>query len=189
MIHGLTHDHFFDEKRFWPIFERAQALDVPLYIHPAQPHQAVIDAYYKDYPPLIRAGWGFGVETATQCLRLILSGAFDAYPKLKFIVGHLGEGVPFSLWRADSTMNRESGLPKALREYYCEHFWLTTSGNFSFPALQCCMLEMGVDRILFSVDWPWNSNVEGVTFMENIPVSREDKEKMFHGNVERLLKM
>jgi predicted TIM-barrel fold metal-dependent hydrolase len=189
MIHGLAQGRFLDEKQFWPIFERAQALDVPLYMHPTKPHQAVVDAYYKDYPVLIGAAWGFGVETATQGLRLCLSGVFDAYPRLKIILGHLGEGIPFSLWRANDVVQREGKLKKSLRQYFCEHFYITTSGNFSFPALQCCMLEMGSDRIIFSVDWPWASNTEGVHFLENCPISLDDREKMLHGNVEKLLRM
>ena len=106
MIHGLTNGVFFDDKRFWPICERAQALDVPLYLHPAMPHPAVIEAYYKDYakdfPTILNAGWGFTVETATQGLRMVLSGVFDAYPRLKIILGHLGEGLPRELaaWEA-----------------------------------------------------------------------------------------
>jgi predicted TIM-barrel fold metal-dependent hydrolase len=189
MIHGLTNGVFFDDKRFWPIFARAQELDVPLYIHPSMPHPAVIEAYYKDYPGLIRASWGFGVEAGTQGLRLIMSGVFDAYPRLKIILGHLGEGIPFSLWRTDAYIARDTPLPRRVREYFCEHFYITTSGNFSFPALQCCMLEMGTDRIMFSVDYPWSENVEGVAFMESIPVSREDRDKMLHKNVERLLRL
>jgi 2,3-dihydroxybenzoate decarboxylase len=189
MIHGLAAKLFLDDKRFWPIFERAAELNVPLYMHPSTPHPAVIEAYYKDYPTLIRAGWGFGVETATQAFRLILSGLFDAYPKLKIILGHLGEGVPFSLWRADSIMTREAKLARSLRDYFCEHFYLTTSANFSFPALQCCILEIGVDRIMFSVDWPWASNLEGVDFIDRLPLSSEDKDKILHGNAERLLRM
>jgi predicted TIM-barrel fold metal-dependent hydrolase len=189
MIHGLTNGVFFDDKRFWPIFARAQELDVPLYIHPSMPHPAVIEAYYKDYPGLIRASWGFGVEAGTQGLRLIMSGVFDAYPRLKIILGHLGEGIPFSLWRTDAYIARDTPLPRRVREYFCEHFYITTSGNFSFPALQCCMLEMGADRIMFSVDYPWSENVEGVAFMESIPVSREDRDKMLHKNVERLLRL
>src|SRR6267378_6535556 len=102
MIHGLTNGRFFDERQFWPICERAQALDVPLYMHPATPHPAVIEAYYRDYlkeyPGLLRAAWGFTVETATQGIRLVLSGVFEAYPRLKMILGHLGESLPFSLW-------------------------------------------------------------------------------------------
>ena len=97
-MNGLTNGVFLDDKRFWPIFERAQTLDVPLYMHLAIPHPAVIDAYYKDYvekhPGILRAGWCFTVETATQGIRLVLSGVFDAYPRLKIIIGHLGEGLP-----------------------------------------------------------------------------------------------
>ena len=190
MIHGLSRGNLFlDDKQFWPIFERAQALDVPIYMHPAVPHPAVIEAYYKEYPAMIRAGWGFGVETATQGLRLIMSGLFDAYPKLKIILGHLGEGLPFSLWRCDFMLTKLGKLKRPLREVFCENFWITTSGNFSFPALQCCMLELGVDRIMFSVDWPFIDNRQAVEFMANIPVTREDKEKMLHGTAERLLKL
>src|SRR5271166_4916352 len=102
LINGTTNGVFFDDKRFWPICERAAALDVPLYLHPTMPHPAVIDTYYKDYaqdwPMILRAAWGFTVETATQGVRMVLSGVFDAYPKLKIILGHLGEGLPFLLW-------------------------------------------------------------------------------------------
>ncbi len=103
MIHGLTNGVFHDDKRFWPIYERAQALDVPIYLHPGYPHKAVVETYYKEYvgdfPALATAGWGFTVETATQGIRMVLSGVFDAYPKLQIILGHLGEGLPFYLWR------------------------------------------------------------------------------------------
>ena len=100
MVHGPTNGVFFDDKRFWPIFERAQVLDVPLYIHPSSPVQAVADAYYKDYldrfPQLLTAAWGYTVETATHGIRMVLSGAFEKYPRLKIILGHLGESLPFS---------------------------------------------------------------------------------------------
>src|SRR5258706_5210195 len=115
MLHGLTKEgQFLDHKRFWPIYERAQALDVPIYMHPAVPHKAVIDAYYKDYaeqfPGLLTAAWGFTVETATQGIRLVLSGVFDAYPRLKIVLGHLGESLPFSLWRIDMALSRQGKL-------------------------------------------------------------------------------
>src|SRR5882672_12888015 len=110
MIHGLTNGLFIDDPRFWPIFERAAALDVPLYMHPSIPDPRVIEVYYKDYvekfPTILRAAWGFTVETATQGVRLVLSGVFDSYPRLKIIVGHLGEGLPFSLWRIDMALQR-----------------------------------------------------------------------------------
>src|SRR5947208_14550866 len=110
MIHGLANGVFLDDKRFWPIYERAQALDVPLYFHPAVPLPAVSDAYYKDYvkdfPMVVRAAWGFTVETATQAIRLVLAGVFDAYPRLKVVLGHLGETLPFLVWRVDQATAR-----------------------------------------------------------------------------------
>ncbi|HEX2332847.1 MAG TPA: amidohydrolase family protein, partial [Burkholderiales bacterium] len=147
MVHGLTAVDgsllFLDDKRFWPIFERAQALDVPLYMHPAVPHRAVIEAYYKDYlehfPGLMTAAWGFTVETATQGIRLVLSGLFEAYPRLKIILGHLGESLPFSLWRIDMALARQGNRKTPFRDTFREHFWITTSGNFSTPALLCCV--------------------------------------------------
>ena len=193
MVHGLTNGVFFDDKRFWPVCERAQALDVPLYMHPAMPHPAVIDAYYKEYakdfPTLLTAGWGFTVETATQGIRLVLSGVFDAYPRLKIILGHLGESLPFSLWRIDDSLAREGNRPIAFRECFREHFYVTTSGNFSTPALLCSMLEMGVDRILFSVDWPFAENVKGARWMNELPISTEDRVKIQSGNARRLLRL
>jgi predicted TIM-barrel fold metal-dependent hydrolase len=193
MVHGLTRGLFIDDKRFWPIFERAQALDVPIYVHPANPHPAVIEAYYKDYakefPTFLTAGWGFTVETATQGIRLVLSGVFDAYPRLKIILGHLGESLPFSLWRIDQALSRKGNRPLAFRDTFCEHFYITTSGNFSDPALLCCVQEMGVDRILFGIDWPYVENKPGTDWMKDVPLCAEDREKILNGNAKRLLKL
>jgi 2,3-dihydroxybenzoate decarboxylase len=193
MIHGLTGDLFIDDKRFWPIFERAQALDVPIYMHPAVPHKAVIEAYYKDYleqfPGLMTAAWGFTVETATQGIRLVLSGVFEAYPRLKIILGHLGESLPFSLWRIDMALARQGNRSTPFRDTFREHFWITTSGNFSTPALLCCVMEMGADRILFSVDYPFVPNPPGVKWMETVPLGPEDRAKILNGNAKRLLKL
>ena len=195
MVHGLTNGLFLDDRRFWPIFERAQALDVPLYMHPATPHPAVVEAYYKDYlkefPALLSAGWGFTVETATQGIRLVLSGVFDAYPQLKIILGHLGESLPFSLWRITHALSRPGNRAAAasFRDYFCKHFWITTSGNFSNPALLCSAMEMGVDRILFSVDYPYVANKPGTEWIPTIPLCEEDKTKIMSGNAERLLRL
>ena len=193
MVHGLTNGVFFDDKRFWQIFERAQALDVPLYVHPAAPHSAVVDAYYKDYvkdfPAILNAAWGFTVETATQGIRLVLSGVFDAYPDLKIILGHMGEGLPFLLWRIDHALSRPGNRRISFREQFSRHFYITTSGNFSTPALLCSMMELGVDRILFSVDWPFVQNVPGTKWMSELQLSAEDKTKILSGNAKRLLKM
>ena len=192
MVHGPTNGVFFDDKRFWPICERAAALDVPLYLHPSLPVKAVVDAYYRDYldryPQLQAAAWGYTVETATQGIRMVLSGVFEKYPGLKIILGHLGESLPFSAWRIDMCLSR-SGQPSTFRETFNRHFWITTSGNFCTPALMCCMMEMGVDRILFSVDYPFVPNPPGTKWMEGLPLSLEDRVKILSGNCKRLLKM
>jgi len=195
MIHGLTGgEHFIDDQRFWPIFERAQALDVPIYLHPAIPHPAIIATYlkeyYEKYPGLLNAGWGFTIETATAGIRMVLSGVFDAYPNLKIILGHLGETLPYLVWRIDHALSRPGNAPVSFRERFCKHFYVTTSGFFSDPAMLCCVQEMGVDRILFAVDWPFvDSSKLGVQWMERIALSAEDKEKILSGNSKRLLKM
>jgi 2,3-dihydroxybenzoate decarboxylase len=189
MIHGVTNGSFIDEKRFWVIFERAQALGVPIYMHPATPHPAVVEVYFKDFPEMARAGWGFTMETATQAIRLIMSGMFDAYPDVKIILGHLGESIPFSLWRSDRVLSRFGKVKRRFREYFCENFYITTSSNFSQPALQCCVAEMGVDRILFSVDWPFMTNTEARSFIEAAPLSDGDKKKILCDNARTVLRL
>jgi 2,3-dihydroxybenzoate decarboxylase len=194
MLHGLSHDgRFLDDKEFWPIYERAQALDVPVYMHPAQPSKVVVDAYYKeyakDYPQILSAGWGYTVETATQGLRMVLSGVFDAYPRLKIILGHFGEGLPFLLWRVDSALSRPGNKGGSFRKVFSDHFYITTSGNFSDPALICTVMELGVDRILFAIDWPFVANPPGVTWARRIPLCEEDRSKILGGNAKRLLKL
>src|ERR1041385_3547647 len=194
MIHGRSRgEEFHDLKKFWPIFERAQYLDVPIYIHPGPPHPAVAAAYYNDYvedfPFLNSAAWGFTIDTANQVIRMILSGLFDAYPRLKIIVGHLGEGIPYLVDRIDESLNRPGGKSIAFKQIFTEHFWVTTSGHFSTPALMCALLELGTDRILFSVDWPYVENQPGMDWMQTVPLSAEDKQKMFNGNARKLLKL
>ena len=193
MIHGLTDNTFIDDRRFWPIFARAEKLNVPLYLHPAVPHPAVIDAYFKDYvaewPMLIRPAWGYSMETATAGIRLVLSGVLDAYPGTKIILGHLGEGLPFYLWRVNQALARNRFVKKSFREYFTEHFWITTSGFFSNPALQCCIAEMGLDRIMFSIDYPFVDNELGMAWIDDLPVTGEDRAKLLGGTAKRLLRL
>jgi 2,3-dihydroxybenzoate decarboxylase len=194
MVHGLTGSLFLDDKRFWPIYERAQALDVPIYLHPSVPMPAVMDAYYKDYakdfPMVVRAAWGYTVETATLAIRMVLSGVFDAYPKLKVVLGHLGETLPFLVWRVDQALARPGAAkPMSFRDLFCGHFYITTSGNFSNPALLCCVMEMGIDRILFAVDWPFVANTPAVEWIDTIPLCDEDKIKLLSGNAQRLFRL
>jgi 2,3-dihydroxybenzoate decarboxylase len=194
MIHGLTlGETFFDDQRFWPIYERAQALDVPLYIHPANPHPAVVDVYLKDYvekfPGVMNAGWGFTMETATAGIRIVLSGVLEKYPGTKIILGHLGETLPFLMWRIDLALNRPGNDGVRFRDLFSSHFYITTSGFFSDPAVLCCIQEMGVDRILFAIDYPFVPNDPGPLWMERLMLNAEDKAKILHGNAEKLLRM
>ena len=193
MIHGLTNGLFIDDKRFWPIFEVAERLDVPIYLHPSVPHPEVTRHYYDDYarefPTVIRPAWGFTVETATQAIRLILSRALEKYTKLQIILGHFGETLPFLMWRIDQALSRPGQDSLSFRKQFCEHFHVTTSGNFSTPALICTMLELGMDRIMFSVDYPYVNNRDGMTWIEQLQLSPDDKRKLVGDNAKRLLKL
>ena len=112
-----------------------------------------------------------------------------AYPDVKMIIGHLGESLPFSLWRIEHTLARPGNKPIAFKDIFCHNFYITTSGNFSTPALVCSMLEMGIDRILYSVDYPYVMNPPGTAWMQDLQVAPEDKEKILSGNAKRLLKL
>jgi predicted TIM-barrel fold metal-dependent hydrolase len=194
MIHGMANGEFIDGKKYWPIFERAEKLDVPIYLHPSLPHAKVAEIYYQDYvkdfPLVVRPAWGFTVEAATQAIRLVLSGVFEKHPNLKIILGHFGETLPFLVWRIDAALKRPGQKPMSFRDIFCKNFYVTTSGFFSNPALLCCAMEMGVDHILFAVDWPFvPDNKSAVDWMSRAPLCDEDKMKILSGNSKRLLKM
>ena len=194
MIHGPSNGEFIDGKRFWPIFARAERLDVPIYLHPAWPMPEVSKAYYDDYlddfPMLSRAAWGYGVENGTAAVRLILSGLFDEHPAAKIILGHLGESVPFQLTRLAEVFNRPGGRAVDFRRIFTTNFWVTTSGFFSTPALNCCLEELGSERILFAVDWPFVSNSrDGTKWLEDAPIGDAEKAKIFSGNAEALFRL
>jgi predicted TIM-barrel fold metal-dependent hydrolase len=194
MLHGLANGtEWLDLPKYWPIYERAEALDVPLYFHPSIPHEGVIDAYYKEYaedfPIILRAAWGYTVETATQGIRLILSGVFNKHPNLKIILGHFGEGLPFFSWRIDNALLRPGAKEVDFRGTLQRNFYVTTSGFFSDPALLCVVQELGVDHILFAVDYPFENNPPGPRWLETVPLSDADKAKIAGGNVKRLMRM
>ena len=189
MIMGLTHGRFMDDKQFRPIFERAAALDVPVYIHPTPPVAAVQEAYFKEYPALAVAPLGFTLETLTHTVRLVVSGLFDEFPALKIIVGHLGEAAPYLMWRTNYLVQERMPMLRSFADYYREHFWLTTSGAFSDAALTCAIAEMGVERILFSVDWPFMNNAAGRKWMDAAPVSDRDRALILGANARKLLKI
>jgi 2,3-dihydroxybenzoate decarboxylase len=193
MLHGLANGVFLDHKRFWPIFARAEQLDVPIYLHPAHPNPEVQRIYYEDYvkdfPMVARPAWGYTVETATTAIRLVLSGVFERHPKLKIILGHLGETLPFLIWRIDQALKRPGQRSMSFRDIFSSNFYITTSGNFSNPALLCCVMEMSVDHILFAVDWPFVMNPPAIEWMHTVPLCDADKAKILSGNAKALLKM
>jgi 2,3-dihydroxybenzoate decarboxylase len=190
MMMGLSRGRFLDEKEFWPIFERAQALDVPMYFHPAWPHPAVVEAYMKDYPALVTAALGFTIEALTQGMRLVASGVLDKYPDLKVILGHLGEGIPFLMWRTDAALPRFQKLPRGTFSAYMKrHFWVTTSGAFQHTALTCTIAELGAERVIYSVDWPFQSNIEGRDFMASAPIGERERAMILGENAQKLLKL
>ena len=190
MIHGHTRGSFLDERKYWTIFERAQALGVPIYLHPTLPHPEAVKAYFEGYEELARAGWGFAVDTSCHFLRIVFAGVFDAYPRLRIILGHLGEGLPFAMHRLNDHTWRSAarrGLKKTPLQYIRENLLVTTSGNWYEPAFLCTLLALGADNILFAIDWPYEANKTGMEFLRKLSISDADKEKIAHGNAERLL--
>jgi len=192
MINGRTGDSFLDENKFWCIFECAEALDVPVYLHPSRPHLAVMQTYFAGYEELALTPWGFGIETGAHFLRLALAGVFDAFPRLSVILGHLGEGLPFMFHRINDHTRLAAarrGLKKTVAQYLVENLVVTCSGNFSTPAFLCTVMALGVDNVLFSVDWPYESNVAAAEFLKRQPLAPHDLEKVAHLNAERVLRL
>ena len=192
MIHGHQQGEFLDSKKFRPIFYSAEKLDVPIYLHPALPHPQVVKAYFEGYEELARAPWGFAIDTSSHFLRLVFSGLFDDCPKLKIILGHLGEGIPFAMHRLDTHARAAAerrGLKKAPLDYFRENLLVTTSGNWYEPAFVCTLLAMGIDSMLFAIDWPYESNKVGMEFFNKLSLNDADKHKLAHGNAEKLLRL
>jgi len=193
MIFGTTNGRFLDDPAFLPVLERATALAVPIYLHPAFPSAPVREAYYTNLDPavgfgLATAGWGWHSEVGMHALRLILAGVFDRLPTLQIIIGHMGEMIPFMLARIHDFLSPlAKQLQRPVPEYFLHHFHITTSGFFTDPPLLLAMQVMGADRILFSVDYPFSTNEQGRAFLDHASISPAEKEKISHLNAERLL--
>ncbi len=195
LINGHSRGRYLDDKFFWPILERAEALNVPIYLHPTVPAKPVADVLYGGFSPAVSgmfaaAGWGWHIETGVHLIRMILGGVFDRYPKLQVVVGHLGEGVPFMLPRLNRNLpTRMTKLARPLAAYLRENVHYTFAG-FNFPATFLdLLLEVGVERIMFSVDHPYGSMAEARSFLDQIPVTVADRERIAHGNAERLFNL
>jgi hypothetical protein len=196
LVNGATDGLFLDDPRFDPILARAEALDVPIYLHPGIPVEPVRNAYYDSLPgnfgfTLALSAWGWHAEIAIQTIRLVLSGALDRHPRLQIVIGHMGEALPFMLDRIDETTSAEakSRLRRSVKQTILDQVWITTSGFFTMAPFMAALMTFGADRIMFSVDYPFASNVRGRAFLDALPVSAADRAKIAHGNADRLLRL
>ncbi len=190
-IDSHVNGEYLDNKKYWPIFKKAEQLDSPIYIHPRLPSPDMLKPY-STYENLKGAMWGFGAEVSLHALRLISSGLFDECPRLKIILGHLGEALPFWQWRLDNKWKMfdvASKLKKVPSSYLRDNFYITTSGMFYQPALLCALMAMSADKILFAVDYPFSTNEQAVDFMDHTQLNEVDREKIYHLNAEKLLKI
>lgn len=194
LINGHARGRYLDDPAFWPILERAEALGVPLYVHPTAPPQPVIQASYTgNFAPevttmLATSGWGWHIETAIHVLRLILGGAFDRFPRLQVIVGHLGEALPFMQPRLEQRFPQElTKLQRPFGAYLRENLHYTFGGFNYLPSFMDLLAEVGSSRILFSADYPYASMAEARSFLEQLPISPAERAQIAHGNAEQLL--
>lgn len=184
---------YYDLPQYWPFWERVEALDVPFYLHPRNP-LPIHAQIYEGHAWLLGPTWAFGQETAVHALRLMGSGLFDAYPRLTIILGHLGEGLPFSMWRVDNR-NAWVKVPprhkarKKIADYFHANFYLTTSGNFRTQTLIDAMLEIGADRILFSTDWPFENIDHASVWFDDASIAEADRVKIGRLNALKLFKL
>ena len=184
---------YYDLPQYREFWRKVEALDVPFYLHPRNPLPSW-SKFYDGHSWLLGPNWAFAAETAVHALRLIGSGVFDECPKLKLVLGHIGEGIPVYLWRIDNRngwMKARHKYPAkhGVAHYFRKHFHLTTSGNFDTAALVNAMTVMGVDRVMFSVDWPFESVDEGTQWFDKAEISEEDRVKIGRENAIRLFRL
>ena len=192
IINSHTRGEMLDDPKFWEIFEAAESMDVPIYIHPQAPPPAMIGPYVER--GLEGALWGFGAETGLHVLAIIRSGALDRFPRLRLVVGHLGEALPFWLYRLDY-MNKTArptirtgaaALERRISEYVKENVYITTSGMAWAPAITFVQSVVGVDRVMYAMDYPYQFELYEVEATDDLPIDAEDKKKLFQANAERV---
>ncbi len=190
LTHSNFGDTYLDHKKYWPILEQAENLDVPVYIHPSFP--AIVQLHDYGFA-LAGAPFGFQFETAMCLMRMILGGVFDRFPRLQVILGHLGEALPFFIERLDFPFVRpwfdpadRPDLQRRPSEVLRENMFVTTSGRYYEPAFRCTVEALGIDRVLLGTDHPYETMAEGVEFIEGLTLSDEDKEKVYRGNARGL---
>lgn len=192
LVNAHTHGRYLDDPELRVVWEQAEGLDVPLYLHPANgvDHAHVL----AGHPELIGPMWSWGTDTAAHALRLIFGGVFDDFPEAKLLLGHMGEGLPFVLWRLDSRWDFHNHHGIELRrgapsEYLRHNLYITTSGVCDAPPLLCALLALGSEHILFGTDYPFEDMGTATEFLRTAPISEADRAKIAHGNAERLLRI
>jgi hypothetical protein len=195
LINGTTEGRFLDHPSYDSLLAAAVDLDVPIYIHPHLAPEAVRAAYYSELPAgaarvIEAAGWGWHQETAIHVLRMVLAGTLDKHPRLKLIIGHMGEMLPMMMARADEVFALDiDHLQRPISRTILDQVWITTSGIFTEPPFLAALLTFGIDRIMFSVDYPYAPNAKGRAFLDRISLSPADMAKLAHGNADRLLRL
>ncbi len=190
LINGHSNGVYLDDARYLPFWERVAALAVPIYLHPV--HMPVRPPVFDDYPGLAASMWGWTAETGAHALRLVLSGLFDRFPRLSIILGHMGEVLPYVLWRIDSRFKiyrpkvELEGLPS---RYIRRNFFVTTAGACQSEALRCAIQALGAHRIMFSVDYPLEDSAEAARFIETAPIGEQEREMICWRNAAQLLQL
>jgi predicted TIM-barrel fold metal-dependent hydrolase len=195
MVHGTTEGRFLDHPSYDALLSAAVELDVPIYIHPNVPSLDIQKAYYSGLPEgtdrvVGTAGWGWHSEVAIHILRMVFAGTFDKHPKLKMIIGHMGEMLPVMLARLDDVGTADIGHLKRLpSKTITDQVWITTSGIFTQPPFVAALQTFGIDRIMFSVDYPFARDAQGQKFLDEVALAPPDMAKLCHGNADALLKL
>lgn len=190
IINSHTNDLYLDDPRFAPVLEAAEALDRPIYLHPRAPSNGMA-APFKDYG-LGGSIWGFGMEAGTHAVRMILSGTFDRFPKLRIVLGHMGEALPFWMWRLDHMYKRRAKdgrlKPTSLipSEYFRRNIAVTTSGFEAEEILDLAIGCAGIDNVMWAIDYPYESSVDAAAFIDRAKLDPAQREKICHANAERL---
>ncbi len=196
IINSHTHGEYLSDPKFWDIFAAAEAHDVAIYLHPTTLPPSMFKAFEEC--GLDGAIFGFGVDAGMHALRIILAGVFDRFPKLKVVLGHMGETLPYWLYRLDSMHHATVAsaryecikpLKKKPSAYFRENFYITSSGIAWEPTIKFAQQELGVDRVLYAMDYPYQYDATEVIALDNMNMSAEDKKKFFQTNAERVFKI
>jgi 2,3-dihydroxybenzoate decarboxylase len=196
MINSHTHGEYLDNPKFWDIFAAAEQLDVPLYLHPQTPPKAMVQPYLE--AGLDGAVFGFGAETALHMMRIITSGVFDRFPRLQMVLGHMGEALPYWMFRLDYMHEAQvrakryeclKPLKKKISGYLRENIYVTNSGVAWEPAILFARQVLGNDRVMYAMDYPYQYEPQEVTAMDALPLSQEELHQFYQGNAERVFKL